>query len=256
MKRFSGTVCLLFVVCMISSPLLISVEAIFEPAQTTPLFSGELLPDPDFAQEPYVEIGAFSPEFDYEYTPGSVTLIWAHTSGYELDYGSYGGYYGLPCHEYAQVLQTFESSYNESIVSIKLSANVSVDCTGDFAAEDFPDDMWEVQFGIYFEYGFSNRIRTISDLKNGDSEEISFMLSELETFSYFYGPERSASNASYSIVSATVPFSNSKSVGPVMVGAASSIVVVGAAEKVVLLTLVTHGERIINVSMNTNMKRV
>lgn len=189
MKRFSGTVCLLFVLCMISSPLLISVEAIFAPAQTSPTFSGELLPDPNFAEEPYVEIGAFSPEFDYEYTPGSVALIWAHTAGYELDFGAYGGYYGLPCLEYAQVLQTFESSYNESIVSVKLSANVSVDCTGDFAAEDFPDDMWEVQFGIYHEYGYSTPIRTVSDLKDGHSEEISFMLSELETSSYFYGPE-------------------------------------------------------------------
>jgi len=165
---------------------LISVEALFTPAQAAPVFSGELLPDPDFAQEPYVEIGAFSPEFDYEYTQGSVALIWAHTAGYEMDYG---GYYGLPCLEYAQVLQTFESSYNESIVSVKLSANVRVDCTGDFAAEDFPDDMWGVQFGIYFEFGSSIPIRTISDLKNGNSEEISFMLSELETSSLFYGPE-------------------------------------------------------------------
>ena len=189
MKRFGGAICLLFVLCMLASPLLISVEANFAPAQTSPTFTGELLPDPYFAEEPYVSIGEFSPEFTYEYAPGSVALIWMHTAGYELDYGGFGGYYGLPCYEYAQVIQTFESTFNESIETVKLSASIRVDCTGDFAAEDFPDDMWEVGFGIYFESDGTNIIRTISDLKNGDTEDIEFMLSEVETKSYFYGPE-------------------------------------------------------------------
>jgi hypothetical protein len=51
---------------MITSPLWIAVEANYVSAQASPTFSDELLPDPYFTQEPYVEIGSFSPEFDYE----------------------------------------------------------------------------------------------------------------------------------------------------------------------------------------------
>lgn len=183
-SRFSGAICLLFIVCMISSPLLISVDADFELAETATIFSGELLPDPYLTEEPYVEIGRFSPEFGYGFTPGSVTLIWTHTAGYELDYG---GYYPSYCLEYARVLQTFEADYNESIKSIKISAALSLDCAGDFAAEDFPDNMWEINFGVYS--GGVGPVRTVSDFKNGDAEEIEFMMSELETDSAFYGPE-------------------------------------------------------------------
>jgi len=185
-KRFSGAICFLFVVCMISSPLFISVEANFVPAQTSPTFSGELLPDPYFAEEPYVEIGEFSPEFSYEYTPGSVSLIWMHTAGYELDFG---GYYPTTCLEYARVIQTFVSSHNESIESVKISASVRLDCTGDFAREDTQDNLWEVNLGVYHEYGGSVAVNTISNLKNGDSEDLEFMLPEMETIAYFYGPE-------------------------------------------------------------------
>lgn len=187
MKRFSGAICVLFVVCMISTPFLVTIDASFAPAQTTPTFTGELLPDPYFAEEPDVEIGGFSPEFGYEYTPGSVALIWMHSAGYQLDYSGY--YPSSGCLEYARVTQTFASSHNESIRSVKLSASIRIDCTGDFATEEIPDNLWAVNFGLHNQYGGSSNVRIISDLKNGDNEEIEFMLTDLETAAYFYGPE-------------------------------------------------------------------
>ena len=183
MSRFSGAIYLMFVIFMVTSPLLITVEANYVSAQTSTIFSGELLPDPYFAEEPYVEIGSFSPEFDSEYTlvggTGSIALIWTHTAGYEP---SFGGYYPPSCVEYARVTQEFELDYNETFQAVKISASVKIDCTGDFAIPNLLDDMWEVNFQIqspYISEPFT--IKTISELQDGDNEEIEFLLSSIET---------------------------------------------------------------------------
>ncbi len=172
---------------MITSPLFITTDSSFSVAQsTTPTFSGELLPDPHFAEEPYVEIGQFSPEFDYEYSPGSLALIWTHSSGYELDYGDY---YSASCYEYARVSQTFRTDYNESVKSVKIATSIRVDTTGDFAATHFPDNMWEINIGIYNSYGGFAPLRTVSDFEISEETELEFMLTEMETDTIFQGPE-------------------------------------------------------------------
>ena len=182
MKRFSGAICLLFVVCMITSPLLITSEANFAPAQTSPTFSGELLPDPYFTQEPTVEIGYSSPEFDYEYTSGSVTLVWAHTAGYDPAYGD-----GIPfthCNEYARVSQEFLLD-NETFQAVRIAASVKIDCTGDFADQDVLDGMWEVKFGVQPNSSEYTTGRTLRDLKNGDNEEIEYIISRVDAGTIF-----------------------------------------------------------------------
>ncbi len=173
---------------MITSPLLIAVEANFVSAQTSPTFSGELLPDPYFTQEPYVEIGSSSTEFDYEYSLvggiGSIALIWTHTAGYQLNYS---GSYPLCCHEYARVSEEISLDlFNETPQASKISASVEIDCTGDFATEDILDYMWEVNFLIYRAGSYRPyTIKTFSDLSNGDSEEIEFITSKTQTMAYF-----------------------------------------------------------------------
>ena len=174
---------------MVTSPLLITVEANYVSAQTSTIFSGELLPDPYFTEEPYVEIGSFSPEFDYEYTSlgetGSVALIWTHTAGH---HPSFDGSYPPSCVEYARVTEEFELDYNETFQAVKISASVKIDCTGDFAIPNLLDDMWEVNFQIqspYISEPFT--IKTISELQDGDNEEIEFLLSSIETMPVIYG---------------------------------------------------------------------
>jgi len=186
-SRFSGIIYLLFVIFMVTSPLLISVESNFVSAQTSPTFSGELLPDPYFTEEPYVEIGSFSPEFSSEYIAaggsGSVALIWTHTAGYEPDFG---GYFPQTCAEYARVVQEFELEFNETYQAVKILASVKIDCTGDFATPDLLDDMWEVN--VQFQTPYMSEpftIRTLSELNDGDNEEIVFLFSRLETVSIF-----------------------------------------------------------------------
>ena len=188
MKRFSGFICILFVFFMFTSPLLIAVEANFISAQTSPTFSGELLLNPYFTQEPYVEIGSFSPEFDYEYSyadgQGSVSLIWTHTAGYQLDYRIFP----MHCREYARVSEELSFNYNETPQAAKISASVEIVCTGDFATEDILGNAWEVNFQIYRADSLEpHTIMTISDLKDGDSEEIEFITSQAETRAFFDG---------------------------------------------------------------------
>ena len=171
---------------MITSPLIVA-DAYFAPAQTTtPTFSGELLPNPYFSQEPFVEIGQYSQEFSYEYSPGLLTLIWMHSAGYELDFGSY---YTATCNEYARVTQMFQSDINESIESVKLSTSIRVDTAGDFAVADFPENMWEVSLGLYSGYGGFTPLRAVTDFELGEETELDYMLSTLETYAVFYGPE-------------------------------------------------------------------
>ncbi len=186
-KRFSGIIYLLFVIFMVTSPLVITVEANFVSAQTSTTFSGELLPDPYFTEEPYVEIGGFSPEFSSEYVAaggsGSVALIWTHTAGHEPMYN----YYPLTCEEYARVTQEFDIDYNETFQAVKISASVKIDCTGDFATPGLLDDMWEVNFQVQTPYLTQPvTVSTISELSDGDNEEIDFLFSRLETMSIFH----------------------------------------------------------------------
>jgi len=115
-----------------------------------------------------------------------MSLIWMHNAGYELDYYNY---YPVTCREYARATQTFQSDYNESIKSVKLATTIQVDTTGDFAAADFPDNMWEISIGVYSGYGGLTPLRTVNDLEVGEETNLEYMLTAMETEQIFYGPE-------------------------------------------------------------------
>lgn len=193
-NKIKGLIYMLYIGLMITSPLLV-VDAYFVPAQTTtPTLSGELLPNPYFTDEPYVEIGLYSQEFSYEYSPGSLTLIWMHSAGYELNFGSY---YPTTCNEFARVTQTFLSDYNESIQSVRLAATIQLDTTGDFSLAAFPDNMWEIHFGVYSGNGGFTPLRIVNDFDLGEVTELQYMLTSMETDAIFYGPETMRSYGFY-----------------------------------------------------------
>ncbi|MGY5870870.1 MAG: hypothetical protein RTV72_01355 [Candidatus Thorarchaeota archaeon] len=183
MKRYTGITYLLFVYFLVASPISIIVDANYAPAQTSVSFSDELLENPDFNVEPYVEIGSFSPEFDYEYTSvgdaGSVSLIWMHTAGHELNFESY---YPPECYEYAKLSQPFALEVNKSVLAVKASVSFDIECTGDFATVGLMDNMWEVNLEIHHAYMHEPyRLRTLSGLQNGDTDEIEIITTKFES---------------------------------------------------------------------------
>jgi hypothetical protein len=166
----------------------------YVPAQCNPQETGEILPDPNLILEPDVEIGDFSPEFSYDYElegdNGRLDLIWTHTPGYYISFG-----YGYPyqeCDEYARMWQDFTWEYNQTPTTMKVSASIQISCTGDFATRENGDDMFEIKYWIGIPVpptGFRSwiPIKTISDLRDGQSYDIQFLLSNYEAQSIFMG---------------------------------------------------------------------
>jgi hypothetical protein len=96
--------------------------------------------------------------------------------------------------EYARVSEEFSLGYNETPQAAKISASVEIECTGDFTTEDILGNMWEVNFLVYRADSYElYTIKTISDLKDGDSEKIEFITSKAETLAFFDGGEISQS---------------------------------------------------------------
>jgi hypothetical protein len=157
-------------------------------AQGNPQETGELLPNPNLIIEPNVEIGQNSPEFRWTYyiPEQSLDLTWTHTPGYPISLG-----YGYPyqeCDEYARMWQEFTWGYNQTPVTLKVSASVQISCTGDFATQENGDDMFEIGFWLGLP-GSSTpiRIKSISDLSDGQSYDIEFLLSYYEAQTFFMG---------------------------------------------------------------------
>ena len=168
------------------------VDVGYIPAQGNPQETGELLPNPDLLVEPDVEIGDSSPEFGYDYElqgdRGSVNLTWTHNSYHHPSY-EYVPYVGYPqCSEFARMKQEFTWEYNQTPVTLSVSASVQITCTGDFATEENGDDMYAMGFWIGVPgYSYAGRIKMIDDLKAGQNYDIQFLMTSFEAEQYFAG---------------------------------------------------------------------
>ncbi len=188
MRKFDVIILMLLVM-----PFLIvdAVEGLSEgyvPAQGNPQETGELLPNPNLSTTPEVEIGQHSPEFRWTYyiPEEKLELLWTHTPGYPTSFD-----YGYPyqeCNEYARMWQEFTWEYNQTPVTLKVSASVQISCTGDFATQENGDDMFEIGFWIGLsDFSSAYQIRSFNDLSDGQSYDLEFLLTNYEAQAFFMG---------------------------------------------------------------------
>ncbi len=181
---------LLIPLCMAS--FVEGVDTGYVPAQGNPQETGELLPDSNLLLEPDVEIGDSSPEFSYDHElqgdTGAVSLIWVHSSSHYMDY-SYVPYAGYPqCDEFARMKQEFTWEYNQTPVTLSISASVQITCTGDFETHENADVMYAIWFWMGVPGGsYAVRIKTIGGLKGGQNYDLQFLLPNLLAEQIFAG---------------------------------------------------------------------
>ncbi|KXH70486.1 MAG: hypothetical protein AM326_04380 [Candidatus Thorarchaeota archaeon SMTZ-45] len=192
MRKITVIMMLIFVVTFFIVCDATKVDASFTPAQGNPQESGELLPDPYLLTEPEIEIGYDSPEFSYDYLAqgehGEVTLIWEHSAGHQPYFWSipYVGY--VECREFARLKQEFTWEYNQTPVTLRISASVQITCSGDFTLQDNGDEMYAIYFWIGPPgYSYAGRIKTVTGLKGGQTYDIQFLLTSSEAKQYFVG---------------------------------------------------------------------
>jgi hypothetical protein len=162
------------------------------PAQGNPQETGELLPDPNLLLEPEVEIGDYSPVFSSDYElqgeNGRVNLKWTHIPGHPLSF-RYVPDGGTPeCSEFARMKQEFTWEYNQTPITLKVSASIQITRTGDFAIQENGEDMYSIYFWIGVP-GYTNayRIKMIEDLIDGQTYDIEFLLTHYEAQAIFAG---------------------------------------------------------------------
>ncbi|MFW9788104.1 MAG: hypothetical protein ACFFE1_10540 [Candidatus Thorarchaeota archaeon] len=182
------------VLLVLLTPLLMmnfeGVDATFISAQGNPRVTGELLSDPNLTTEPIVEIGYSSPEFSYTYNipDDSIDLIWTHTPGYMLSY-SYDPYVPYQqCNEFARIRQDFDWEYNQTPVTMKVSAFFKIECTGEFATNEHASEMYSVDFWLGSPWlSAPYRIKATTDLVDGETYHIEFLISNYEAEGIFGG---------------------------------------------------------------------
>ena len=188
MRKSDVIVLMLLIMPLLMVDVVEGLSEGYVPAQGNPQETGELLPDPNLSIIPDVEIGQHSPEFRWNYyiPEQSLDLIWTHTPGYPISFG-----YGYPyqeCDEYARMWQEFTWEYNQTPVTLKVSASVQISCTGDFATQENGDDMFEIGFWIGLsDFSSAYPIKSINDLSDGQSYDIEFLLSNYEAQAFFMG---------------------------------------------------------------------
>ncbi|NHI89207.1 MAG: hypothetical protein EAX87_06755 [Candidatus Thorarchaeota archaeon] len=166
------------------------VGASFQIAQGNPQGTGELLPDPNLMTIPNVEIGAYSPEFSYQYqvgeSNGNLDLKWSHTAGYQLGYDY--GYPYVQSNEFARFWQVFNWPYNQTPVTLKIQTTVEISCTGDFASQENGQNMYSVNVWIRKpELGSAYLLKVFDDIESGQSYDLEFQTQTFEAKSIFYG---------------------------------------------------------------------
>ena len=160
------------------------------PAQDGLVETGELLPNPNFSEQPYVEIGLLSSEFSSEYShtddTGQITLIWSHTAGYEPEYSIY--YPQTECLEFARISEQFEWTYNQIPEAMRISASIDVTCLGDFSSDENSGRYWDIVF--WLSQPGSSYVRPLRTLDTPDIEgtfDAEFLYTKRELYSYFRG---------------------------------------------------------------------
>ena len=188
MRKFDVIILMLLVMPFLMVDTVEGLNEGYIPAQGNPQESGELLSDPNLAIEPNVEIGQNSPEFRWTYhiPEQRLDLIWTHTAGYPTSFD-----YGYPyqeCNEFARMWQEFTWGYNQTPVTLKVSASVLISCTGDFASQEDGGDMFEIGFWLGLsDYSSAYPIKSIGDLSDGQIHDIEFLISNYEAQAFFMG---------------------------------------------------------------------
>lgn len=187
MRRFG----VLIILLMVTPLLIMGVEGVdFSnlPAQENLQETGELLPDPNLTTEPLVEIALNSPEFRWTYNIPEETLelIWDHTPGYSFNYDY--GYPLIMCREFVRMWQEFTWDYNQTPITLRISASVEISCTGDFATQENGDDMYSIAFWIGTpDYTSPIPLKAINDLSDGESYDLEFLIQNYEAENLFMG---------------------------------------------------------------------
>jgi hypothetical protein len=168
---------------------LADVGASFQIAQGNPQETGELLPDPNLMTMPNVEIGAYSPEFSFQYQAGGsngiLDLKWTHTAGYQLDYNY--GYPYIESNEFARLWQVFNWPYNQTPVTLRIQTTVEISCTGDFASQENGQDMYSVNIWIRKpELGSAYLLKIFNDLESDRSYDLEYQIQTVEAKNIFY----------------------------------------------------------------------
>ncbi|MHA3964426.1 MAG: hypothetical protein AM325_012905 [Candidatus Thorarchaeota archaeon SMTZ1-45] len=108
-----------------------------ESSTLSDVVTAQLLPDPNLTETPNITIMGTSGEFDYSYDAKNTTaeLVWQHTAGTSLDWGSKG--FGWPdCLDHIRLTQdVFWSEYKKPD-GLLVSMDAMVEATGDFAIQE------------------------------------------------------------------------------------------------------------------------